>query len=92
MYQLQRMYYHLQYSKKKYYIPTEFCLTCKDMEGKPINTAIQEDSHQFLNKLVQNAENTFTKDEKLADLQRILCAKTLTELQCAHCLNKIQKV
>jgi hypothetical protein len=41
MYQLQRMYYHLQYSQKKYYVPYEFCLTCKDHEGKPINTAIQ---------------------------------------------------
>lgn len=92
MYQLQRMYYHLQYSQKKYYVPREFCLTCKDYEGKPINTSIQEDSHEFLNRLVENAENSFKQDGKLSELQKIICAKTLTEIECALCKNRIEKV
>ena len=45
MYQLQKMYYHLQFSQKKYFVPKEFCYSYKDFDGQPINTSIQEDSH-----------------------------------------------
>jgi hypothetical protein len=56
MFQLQKMYYHLQFSQKKFYLPREFCYAYKDYMGAPINTSIQEDSHEFLNRLVENIE------------------------------------
>ena len=54
LYQLQKLYAHLHLSQKKYYDPVEFCLTMKNPQtGEPINTAIQEDAHEFLNTLFQ---------------------------------------
>ena len=47
--QLQQLYVHLEWSQKQYYDPSTFCLAVKDSQGKPINTAIQEDAHEFLN-------------------------------------------
>ena len=41
LYQLQLMYVHLESSQKQYYDPTNFCLTIKDSQGKPIKTHIQ---------------------------------------------------
>jgi ubiquitin C-terminal hydrolase len=41
MFQLQKLYHHLEYSQKKYIIPKEFCYTYKNFEGQPINTSIQ---------------------------------------------------
>ena len=49
LYQLQQLYVHLEWSQKQYYDPSIFCLAVKDSQGKPINTAIQEDAHEFLN-------------------------------------------
>ena len=46
---MQKMYVHLEHSQKQYYDPTTFCLAVKDFQGKPINTNIQEDAHEFLN-------------------------------------------
>ena len=45
LYQLQQLYVHLELSQKQYYDPSTFCLAVKDFQGKPINTAIQEDAH-----------------------------------------------
>ena len=56
MFQLQKMYENLQTSQKKYYIPKDFCYAYKDLDGKPVNTSIQEDSHEFLNRLIENVE------------------------------------
>jgi len=52
MYQLQKLYYYLEYGHKKYYIPLDFCYSLKDMDNKPINVAIQEDSHEFLSTII----------------------------------------
>ena len=54
MFQLQKMFCHLESSQKKSFMPKEFCFSNKDFDGKPINTSIQEDSHEFLNRLLEN--------------------------------------
>ena len=45
MFQLQKLYHQLEYGKKKYIIPRDFCFAYKNFEGQPINTSIQEDAH-----------------------------------------------
>ena len=65
LYQLQKLYAHLYLSHKKSYDPLEFCLTLKNPQtGKPINTAIQEDAHEFLNTLFQKLERYLKIDRK----------------------------
>jgi hypothetical protein len=92
MYQLQRMYFNLQYSQKKSFVPKEFCYANKDYDGKPINTSIQEDSHEFLNRLVENMENLCKVDESLPSLQEICEVRTLSEYECSECKNRIDKI
>lgn len=59
IFQLQKMYAHLSLSQKKFYDPTEFCLATKNpLTGHPINIAIQEDAHEFLNTLIDKVENS----------------------------------
>lgn len=66
--QLQEMYIHLEWTQKQYYDPTKFCLTVKDYQGKPINTNIQEDAHEFLNTAFGKMEEYAKKQEKLSIL------------------------
>ena len=56
MFQLQRLFTSLHLSQKKYFVPRDFCYSNKDFDGKPINTSLQEDSHEFLNRLVEHVE------------------------------------
>ena len=91
MWQLQRMFYQLQLSHKKYLVPKEFCYAYKDWDGKPINTAIQEDSHEFLNRLIEKVEESVKGEGRLKELEEILSAKTLTEIECSECKNCIEK-
>jgi hypothetical protein len=62
------MYVHLEHSQKQYYDPTSFCLAVKDFQGKPINTHIQEDAHEFLNTAFDKLENYSKDQEKLKTL------------------------
>ena len=59
------MYANLRLSQKQYYDPTKFCLAIKDNQGKPINTFIQEDAHEFLNTTFDKMEKYTKKQEKL---------------------------
>lgn len=86
------MYYHLQFSRKKYFVPKDFCFSYKDFDGKPINTSIQEDSHEFLNRLIEKVEEVCKKDERLSLLQQICEVKTLTEYECGDCKNRIDRI
>lgn len=92
MYQLQKMYYHLQFSQKKYFTPKEFCYSYKDFDGKPINTSIQEDSHEFLNRLIEQVESICTKNNLIKMLQKICEIRTLTEIECEECQHRIDKI
>ena len=78
LYQLQKLYVHLEWSQKQYYDPSIFCLAVKDFQGRPINTAIQEDAHEFLNTAFDKIENYSKDQQKLNILERIFGGKTVT--------------
>jgi ubiquitin carboxyl-terminal hydrolase 34 len=88
LFQLQLMYVHLEWSQKQYYDPTPFCLAVKDFQGKPINTHIQEDAHEFLNTAFDKLEGYCKTEEKEKILERIFGGKTVTEIVCQTCKNK----
>jgi hypothetical protein len=44
MYQLQRLFGHLELSERRHYDPTPWCYAYKDFDGKPTNTLIQQDA------------------------------------------------
>lgn len=88
LYQLKKMYIHLELSQKQYYDPTTFCLAIKDPQGKPINTSVQEDAHEFLNTVFDKIESYAKEQKKVKILQRIFGGKTVTEIICQTCKNK----
>ncbi len=65
LYQFQKMYVALEHSQKKSFDPKEFCLTIKDVENRPINTSIQEDAHEFVNRLFGKIEKYCKDADKL---------------------------
>ena len=86
--QLQRMYVHLQWSQKQYYEPTTFCRAIKDPQGKPINTNIQEDAHEFINTCLDKMEKYCKEQERVKTLEELFAGKTVTEIVCQTCQNK----
>ena len=79
---------HLEWSQKQYYNPTTFCKAIKNSQGKPINTNIQEDAHEFINTCLDKMESYAQKQEKLATMQELFAGKTVTEIVCQTCKNK----
>ena len=44
MYQLQRLFGHLEMSDRRDYNPTPWCVAYKDLDGKPTNIRVQQDA------------------------------------------------
>lgn len=82
------MYVSLEWSQKQYYDPTPFCLAIKDSQGKPINTHIQEDAHEFLNSAFDKMEGYCKKEGRVGELEGLFGGKTVTEIICQTCKNK----
>lgn len=82
MYQLQRLYYYLEYSQKKYVVPNDFCFSFKNFDGLPINTTVQEDAHEFLNRLIEYSEEALKKEDKFREFASILEIKKLNLIEC----------
>ena len=54
--QFQRMFAYLDLSERKDFNPSQFCFSFKDWDGNPVNVAIQQDSHEFLNRIFDKLE------------------------------------
>jgi ubiquitin carboxyl-terminal hydrolase 9/24 len=92
MYQLQKLYHHLHHGKKKYVVPKDFCFSFKNFEGQPINTSIQEDAHEFLNRLIESAEEAFKKEGRVGEFEELLSIRKLSEIECEVCKHRIDKI
>ena len=55
MYQLQRMFAHLQESERMFYDPKQFTVALKDM-GEATNVMVQKDAREYLQNLFQQME------------------------------------
>ena len=57
LYQMQRLFAHLQESQKKFYNTIGFCKAYKDYSGQSVNPLIQMDADEFFNMLFEKLEN-----------------------------------
>lgn len=58
LFQLQKMFLNLRYSKRKAYDSREWCFAFKDRSNKhPTNVLIQEDTNEYLNLLMSRVED-----------------------------------
>ncbi|RIB07257.1 hypothetical protein C2G38_2252726 [Gigaspora rosea] len=58
LYQLQVVFGHLQESEKKAYEAIHFCQAYKDVDGQPLNVAIQMDVDEYFSGLFDRLENS----------------------------------
>jgi ubiquitin carboxyl-terminal hydrolase 34 len=64
-------------------------LSIKNHEGKPINIGLQEDAHELLNLILDKVEKNLKANDKVNELDALFGGKTITEIICMKCSNKI---
>jgi ubiquitin C-terminal hydrolase len=82
MYQFQYLLAFLQQSERQFFTPRNFCSAFN------INTAIQEDASDFLNRFIDNIDTTL-KDSKhknvlASTLRGLYCHQTIGRGECTH--------
>lgn len=88
LYQLKKMYIHLELSQKQYYDPTTFCLAIKDPQGKPINTSVQRRCSWIFEYSFEHRLRAMQKNRKRWRFYREFLEETVTEIICQTCKNK----
>jgi ubiquitin carboxyl-terminal hydrolase 34 len=79
LHQLQRLMGFLELSSREYYNPHPFCYSFKD-EGRPINTAIQQDVQEFLNMLFDRIEDKLKNNSQKYLLKCIFGGKICSQV------------
>jgi len=86
LFQLQKMFLHLLYSKRKAYNPKDWCFAFKDSSNKnPTNVLLQQDTNEYMDLLVSRLDDVFKGTPAGGTLHRFIftnstCALTSTKL------------
>ena len=82
LHQLQRIFAHLELTERQDYNPSKFCFAFKDQDGKPTNTAIQQDAQEFLNVVFDRIEFMLKQTPQKYLLQSVFGGKTCSQMIC----------
>jgi len=85
IHQFQRTFVYLMHSKRRDYNPAAFCYSFKEFDGKPTNTAIQHDAHEFLNILFERLEQEFKNTIYTRLVQSVFGGKLSSQVICTNC-------
>ena len=85
LHQFQSIFCYLEKSTRQDHNPYKFCYAFKDTAGKPTNTAIQQDAHEFLNILFDRLERTLKPTPYKQLLQSVFGGKLCNQLICSQC-------
>lgn len=85
LHQLQNIFGFLLFSNRRDISPSSFCFSFKDSEGKPTNTTIQQDAHEFLNIILDRLENKLKTTPYKFLLQSIFRGKICNQIICKQC-------
>src|SRR5690606_17955129 len=91
LFQFQVMFAYLQESAKKYYDTAPFCHTCKDYDGRPVNTAQQMDANEFFNMLFDKLETHLKDTNQRRLLPHLFAGKLSNQLICQECSHKSER-
>lgn len=91
LHQLQRLFGALECTERHAYNPRQFYFSCKDYEGKPTNTAIQNDSQEFLNLIMLRLESALKETGHSQLLQGVLGGKTCSQMICKECNTVLER-
>ena len=84
LFQLQKMFYYLNYSNRKFYSPETFVYSFKDYEGNPTNINIQCDAQEFLLRFIDQIENLLKKTKYKYLMNSIFGGVTCQSLKCKN--------
>ena len=85
LHQLQSIFGFLLLSNRRDISPSSFCYSFKDQDGRPTNTAIQQDAHEFLNIILDRLENKLKTTSYQYLLQSIFRGKICNQIICKQC-------
>jgi ubiquitin carboxyl-terminal hydrolase 34 len=85
IHQFQRTFVYLMNSTRRDFNPGAFCYSFKEFDGKPTNTAIQHDAHEFLNILFERLEQEFKSTTYAQLMQSVFGGKFSSQVICSNC-------
>ncbi len=87
LHQLQNLLGYLVMSVRRDYNPSRFCYSFKEQDGKPLNTLLQHDAHEFLNILFERLERILKDTPYNKLLQGIFGGRSCSQIKCESCGN-----
>ena len=84
LYQLQKMFYYLKYSIKKYYNPKPFVLSFKDSQGKSPDFNEQCDAQEFLLRFIEKINENLKNTKNKYICENIFGGNTLQQVRCTN--------
>ena len=84
LFQFQKMFYYLKYSKKEHYDPKSFVFSFKDYDGKPTNVNVQCDAQEFLSRLIEKIDESLKNCEQKYLCSNIFGGSTLQQVKCTN--------
>ena len=84
LFQLQKMFHYLKYSKKEHYNPKSFVYSFKDYEGNPTNINIQCDAQEFLSRFIEKIEESLKNSPQKYLCDNIVGGSTLQQVKCTN--------
>ena len=84
LFQLQKMFYYLNYSDRKFYSPESFVYSFKDYDGNPTNINIQCDAQEFLLRFMDQIENLLKNTKYKYLINSIFVGISSTNLKCKN--------
>ena len=82
LHQLQRTFSYLLLSKREAYFCAEFCYSFKDWDGNPTNIRFQQDSQEFLSRLLDNLDFSLKKTAYKYLVNDVFYGKTCSQIVC----------
>ena len=83
--QLQTMFGFLQDSHRRDFNPSNFCLSYKEYDGQPVNTSVQQDAQEFLNRIFDKLESSLKKTPFKGILDSVYGGKKVNLIECKNC-------
>lgn len=87
--QFQRMFSFLELSQRQYFNPLYFCYSFKDWDDMPINTGIQNDSQEFITRLIDKMEDNLRPTDMKYLFNSIFCLKYISQVKCTNGCNSV---
>ena len=84
LFQLQKMFYNLKYSSKKYYNPKSFVISFKDSQGKSPDFNEQCDAQEFLLRFIEKINESLKNTKYKYLCENIVGGNTLQKVKCTN--------